>query len=208
MKTFLFQGDSITDAGRNYGCDAQRGYGYATMAAGTLGSRFPAECAFINRGISGNRIVDVYARIKRDIINLSPDFMSLLIGVNDIWHEVDLKNGVDTQKFDRIYRMLLDEVLEALPNIKLLLLQPFVLPGTAIGDNYDYFRRECDDRIAVVQRIAADYGVKTANLQAKLDAALTNEAGPDYWLVDGVHPAAPGHALIAEEIVKFYTEQR
>ncbi len=208
MKLFLFQGDSITDAGRNYSVDAQRGYGYATMAAGILGSRYPAECAFINRGVSGNRIVDVYARIKKDIINLKPDFMSLLIGVNDIWHEVDLQNGVDTKKFERIYRMLLDETLEALPDLKLLLLQPFVLSGAATAEKYDYFRSECDDRIAAVQRIAADYGAKTVDLQAKLDAALSDEAASDYWLIDGVHPTAAGHALIAEEIVKFYTEVR
>ena len=88
MKTILFQGDSITDAGRARDNDANRGVGYPHLVSARLGCDNPTEFNFINRGISGNRIVDLYARIKADIINLKPDVMSILIGVNDVWHEI------------------------------------------------------------------------------------------------------------------------
>ena len=107
MKKILFQGDSITDAGRSRDDDNYMGVGYPTLVAGTLGADRPAEFEYINRGISGNRVVDLYARIKADIINLQPDYMSILIGINDDWHELEYKNGVSTQKYETIYNMLI-----------------------------------------------------------------------------------------------------
>ena len=88
MKTILFQGDSITDCGRGNSISGF-GDGYAMLVTAQLGLDCPGEYTFYNKGIGGNRIVDVYARIKEDIINLKPDYMSLLIGVNDVWHEFD-----------------------------------------------------------------------------------------------------------------------
>ena len=111
----LFQGDSITDAGRDYNNDGALGRGYALLVEAALGYAEPGEHTFINKGISGNRIVDVYARMKRDILNYKPDVMSILIGVNDVWHELsDSPNGVDADKFFKIYSMLIEEVKEAL----------------------------------------------------------------------------------------------
>jgi len=105
----LFQGDSIT-----------AGQIYVNMVSGRLGADYPGEHEFINRGISGNRVVDIYARIKKDIINLKPDFMSILIGVNDVWHEVDYMNdGVDADKYGMVYELLIQEVKAALPISKL-----------------------------------------------------------------------------------------
>ena len=93
----LFQGDSITDCARNREDITSTGVGYVHMVKGQLGCEYPEKYEFINKGISGNRIVDVYARIKMDIINLKPDYMSLLIGVNGVWHELGGKhNGVPT----------------------------------------------------------------------------------------------------------------
>ena len=100
MKTILFQGDSITDADRSYSDDNKRGLGYPQLVTARLGYDAAGEYNFINRGISGNRIVDVYARIKKDIININPDIMSILIGVNDVWHEINYNNGVETEKFE------------------------------------------------------------------------------------------------------------
>ena len=103
MIKFLFQGDSITDADRNRDNDASFGLGYPNLVASELMNKFPGEYEFINKGISGNRIVDLYARIKMDIINLKPDMMSILIGVNDVWHELNDRNGVAAPKFEIIY---------------------------------------------------------------------------------------------------------
>ncbi|MBQ2757662.1 MAG: lysophospholipase, partial [Clostridia bacterium] len=128
----LFQGDSITDCGRSRENNINVGTGYALLVKSALGFEEPAAHEFLNRGISGNRIVDVYARIKKDIINLKPDVMSLLIGVNDVWHELgDDPNGVDNDKFFKIYCMLIEEIKAALPDLKLMILEPFCLAGTA-----------------------------------------------------------------------------
>ena len=89
-KRILFQGDSITDCGRDRNNFYAMGGGYPNFVKAELGASYPNEYEFINRGISGDRIVDVYARIKRDFINLKPDYASILIGVNDTWHEVNI----------------------------------------------------------------------------------------------------------------------
>ena len=125
MKTILFQGDSITDCGRSKQGGIRMGEGYAMLVKTHLAFENPNEYEFYNRGISGNRIVDVYARIKSDIINLKPDYMSLLIGVNDVWHELGGKNnGVSAEKFEIIYDMMISEIMEALPNIKIMIMEP------------------------------------------------------------------------------------
>ena len=102
MKRILFQGDSITDCGRARDNNTHVGTGYAVLVKSQLGFENPGEYEFYNKGISGNRIVDLYARIKADIINLSPDYISILIGVNDVWHEFFGHNGVDADKYEKI----------------------------------------------------------------------------------------------------------
>ena len=125
MKRILFQGDSITDCGRNRENHIYVGDGYPVHVKAQLGYDYPGMYDFQNRAISGNRVVDVYSRIKADIINLRPDYMSLLVGVNDVWHEFDFQNGVSAQKYEKIYSMLIEEVKAELPDIKIMILEPF-----------------------------------------------------------------------------------
>lgn len=195
MKRILFQGDSITDAGRSRENDKFCGYGYATMVAGELGYAHPGEYDFINRGISGNRVVDLLARVKYDIINLKPDVMSILIGVNDVWHEVSCANGISAERYAVLYDMLIAQILEALPDIKIMILEPFVLSGTATRDHWDYFREETALRAQKAKALAEKYGLSFISLQDKFDAAV-QLAPASHWLYDGVHPTAAGHALI------------
>ena len=211
-KIILFQGDSITDCGRNRDDITSTGVGYANMVKGELGYEHPGEYEFINKGISGNRIVDVYARIKSDIINLKPDYMSLLIGVNDVWHELGgRRNGVSAEKFEKIYDMLIGEISEALPNIKIVILEPFVLEGTATAateaepERWNYFRTEVPLRAAAARRIAEKYGLRFVELQNKFDLACM-QAPASYWLRDGVHPTSMGHWIIKNELTKAFTE--
>lgn len=200
----LFQGDSITDCGRDYNNDAQLGRGYAQLVAASLGFSEPGEHTFINKGISGNRVVDLYARIKRDIINYQPDVMSILIGVNDVWHELgDSPNGVDADKFYKVYSMLIDEVLEALPNIKIMILEPFVLEACSTEGNWEYFRTETKKRAKMAKKIAEKYNLPFIPLQAGFDE-LAKKTGNSYWLGDGVHPTAAGHEFIKNEWLKAY----
>lgn len=205
MKKILFQGDSITDCGRARDRDTFRGTGYPALITAKLNFENPGEYHIINRGISGNRIVDLYARIKADIINLAPDYMSILIGVNDVWHEVSRCDGVDAEKYERIYDMLITEVKAALPDLKIIIMAPFVTKGTATEAAWDTFSTEVAKRAAAAKRIAEKHNLKFVETQSEFDKALTLHAEP-YWTVEGVHPTEAGHALLAKLWVAAFEE--
>ena len=205
MKTFLFQGDSITDAERKREDNNNLGYGYPNIVASKYLSENINEYQFINKGISGNRIVDLYARIKFEIINLKPDYMSILIGINDVWHEISSQNGVDDEKFRKILSMLIEEVKEALPDIKIIMLEPFVLKGPATEENWQEFRSETELRAKSVKFIAEKYNLSFVPLQETFDE-LAEKAAPTYWLSDGVHPTVAGHGVIAKALSSAFDE--
>jgi lysophospholipase L1-like esterase len=201
--TILFQGDSITDCARNRDASAKPndlpglGQGYAMMAAAELLSTRPADgLRVFNRGISGNRVVDLYARIQGDILNLKPDVLSILIGVNDTWHgkNPDWSNGVAIPKYERIYRDLLNEVREVLPAVQFVLCEPFVLRCGVVRDDWV---EEIDERRAVVAKLCKEFGAVLVPFQSMFDEAV-NLAPPEYWAADGVHPSAAGHLLMAK----------
>lgn len=200
-KTVLFFGDSITDCARNGDHFLKLGSGYANHVSAALGEQYPNQYEFINRGISGNRIVDLYARIKVDFINLKPDIASIFIGVNDVWHEISREDGVDTPKFEKIYDMMLEEIYVANPDIKLILIAPFVLEGSAtcntdeIPDRLNRFITGVAQKVEAVKRIAKKYNLPLIDTQSAFNEAL-KKAGPDYWTMDGVHPTAAGHEII------------
>lgn len=212
MKTILFQGDSITDCRRERDNNAHVGHGYALMVKAELGADNPGKYEFYNRGISGNRVVDVYARIKKDIINLAPDYMSILIGVNDVWHEVDKQNGVDADKYEKIYCMLIEEVQAALPNVKIMIIEPFCLRGTAtdntdeMPDKWNVFSTEVKKRAEKARKVAEKYGLPFVEMQCVMDKA-SELADTSYWLMDGVHPTAMGHQLLKREWMKAFEQQ-
>lgn len=207
MIKYLFQGDSITDANRDR--DDERigseifGYGYPLLFASDILKNNKGKYEFLNRGISGDRIVDVYARIKCDIINLKPDVMSILIGVNDVWHELNEQNGVDTAKFEKVYSMIIEEIKEALPDIKIIILEPFVLYGEGSKRYYDDFRKGVEEKAAVAKRVADKYNLAFVPLMKQFDDAAS-DGDTKYWTTDGVHPTAAGHQLIKEELLKAF----
>lgn len=206
MKTVLFQGDSITDVNRIREFEDNLGMGYANLIAAELGYEFPCQYKFINRGISGNRSVDLYARVKKDIINLKPDVLSILIGVNDVWHEFgEYRCGVDADKYYKIYCMLIEEVLDELPDLKIMLLEPFVLKGTATMDNWTAFQAETEKRAEIVKEVAEKYNLIFVPLQKRLDLAA-EKFSAGHWLSDGVHPTAAGHELIKRAWVESFFE--
>lgn len=200
----LFQGDSITDAGRVRENDDKAGTGYPQLVKASLGFEFPGKYEFINRGIGGNRVVDLYARIKKDIINLSPDVMSILIGVNDVWHEYgEEPNGVDADKYYKVYDMLIEEVKAALPDIKIMILEPFVLREYATDKKWDVFEPEVKKRARMAKKISQKYNLPFIELQEGFDK-LAETTGAGYWLSDGVHPSAMGHEYIKNEWIKAF----
>ncbi|MCQ2431033.1 MAG: SGNH/GDSL hydrolase family protein [Clostridia bacterium] len=204
----LFQGDSITDVGKNAGAGSTLpiGQGYALIVDAKLSVKYPGKFEFSNYGISGSRIVDVYARIKKDCWNYTPDLVSILIGVNDVWHEVGNQNGVDAERFYRVYKMLVEDTMAKLPGVKMILMEPFVVPGTATTEKWDYFKTETALRAEAVKRIAEETKQYYLPLQKMFDDALEICPAP-YWVADGVHPTPAGHQLIADAWMKLFEEK-
>ena len=205
----LFQGDSVTDCGRGNsgGCGYEQGAmgpGYPGLVKSRLSCDRPgAGLEFDNRGISGNRVVDLYARWRSDCINLAPDILSILIGVNDSWHE-QYGNGVEVPRAARIYNELLDWTIEKLPAVKLVLLEPFTAAESDHGKN---FGAEVRERGAVVKAAAERLGPDRAvfvPLQSILDEACAR-APWQHWTADGVHPTPAGHQLIADAWIRAAT---
>ncbi len=203
MKRILFQGDSITDAGHSRQNDASRGDGYVTLVSANLGMNNPGEFEFINRGIGGNRIIDLLARVKVDIINLEPDYLSILVGVNDVAGEINNRNGVDTGRFEIYYNMLIEQIKEALPDIKIMILEPFLLKGSETEAEWDIYRKGVEKKAEAARRIAEKHNLVFIPLMKKFDE-LQRYAPATYWLLDGVHPSAMGHELIKREWMKAF----
>lgn len=198
--TVLFQGDSVTDCGRIKGDVGFKnnglGAGYPGMAAARLLCDRPEiDWTFLNRGISGNRIVDLYARWKIDTLSLKPDLLSILVGANDSCHRFgDVDNGVEVPRAERIYRELLTWTKDALPNVKLILLEPF---SSEAGADPKECRDEIAERGKFTRKLASEFGAAFIPCQSFLDDAL-KRAEPKYWLIDGIHPTPAGHQLIAD----------
>ena len=198
----LFQGDSITDCGRTASGGAgyeqgQMGMGYPSLVKSRLGADRPLDgLEFCNFAISGNRIVDLYARWRADCLNHTPDVVSILIGVNDSWHE-QWGNGVEVPRAVRIYNELLDWTIEKLPSVKFVLLEPFTARGS---EHWTQFGAEVLERAAAVKAAAERLGPSRAAfvpLQSILDKKCA--AAPwEYWTLDGVHPTPAFHQVIAD----------
>jgi lysophospholipase L1-like esterase len=198
----LFQGDSITDAGRSREGEPPNralGNGYVTLISSRLGYQFAeANHQFYNRGLGGNRVSDLYARWNEDAISLQPDIISILIGVNDAWRIMNkMPEGV-TDRFKRVYRHLLEETKEVLPNADLVLCEPFILPVGALKENWEEWRRRLDVYGQTVRLLAEEFDAVFVSLQVPFDQAA-QRCDASYWSSDGVHATAAGHELIATE---------
>ena len=203
MKKILFQGDSITDTMRSRDNEHYRGSGYATLVSASLSLKYPAEYEFLNRGISGNRIVDLYQRIKCDFINLAPDYISILIGINDVWHEINYQNGVSPEKFEKVYNMLIEELKEALPECKIMILEPFLLKGTATEASWERFKSDTKMMAEAAKRVAEKNSLPFISLYNEF-FELEKIAPSSFWLTDGVHPTAGGHEFIKTKWIEAF----
>lgn len=204
----VFFGDSITDASRNREEDFllnSYGYGYVHNVASELMTRKPNQYTIYNRGISGNRVVDLYARIKKDLWNLKPELISIYIGVNDVWHEIGSENGVELDRFETVYRMILDDTKKVLPDAKFILVEPYVLHGTRTDlqeGEYEKFTYVFE-YAKVVKKLAEEYNIPFLPLQKTLDG-LAEQYGSEFITFDGVHPNLTGAKVIANEWLKVY----
>jgi lysophospholipase L1-like esterase len=194
----LFQGDSITDAGRDRNSPDSLGGGYALFVAARHSlSHADRAVRFLNRGCSGHRVRDLEARWTGDCIALQPDVLSILIGVNEVWRRYDAQDPTRVEDYEAGYRRLLERVRRE-TRARLVLLEPFLLHVPA---DRQAWREDLDPKRDVVRRLARDYDACFIPLDEKFaDAARVT--GPAYWAADGVHPTPAGHALIAEALLE------
>jgi lysophospholipase L1-like esterase len=198
----LFQGDSITDGNRGRNADPNHilGHGYQFIVAARLGAAYPERnVTFINRGVSGNKVTDLAARWKKDTIELKPTVVSILIGVNDAGAAIGgRKDATTVEKFEEVYGQLIEETQAALPGVRVVLCEPFVLPVGNVKAKWDEWSAEVARRRAVVEKLAAKHKLPLVRFQKTFDEA-TKRAPADYWIWDGVHPTYAGHQLMADE---------
>jgi lysophospholipase L1-like esterase len=127
--------------------------------------------------------------------------MSILIGVNDVSHELTMNCGVSPKKFRMIYGMLIEEIKESLPEISIIILEPFVLKGTSTEKLWNEFDSEVRKLAEISKQVAETYGLKFVSLQNRFDE-LSADGNTACWSVDGIHPTAEGHHIIKEELLK------
>ena len=190
----LFQGDSITDAGRSRVDDGDLGYGYAAMAAAWFSALYPKKrVTFFNRGISGNRVKDLRARWQQDCLDLKPTWVSIMIGVNDTWRRYDSGDSTSVEAYERDYRAILEAVRDKL-HARLIILEPFLLP---VPPDREMWRVDLDPKIAAARKLAREFNTIYVPLDGLFAEAATRRE-PSFWLPDGVHPTSVGHAFIAQ----------
>lgn len=203
----LFTGDSITDGNRykkkeqRWDLNHQMGHTYAYIINGILGSTFPErQFRFMSRGVSGNRIIDLYARSEVDLYPLKPDILSVLVGVNDGPIDRNHFQPTPVKKYEKIYRLFLDEAKERLPDCRLVLMEPFVCNAGRLREegSYPIWREAIEGYAGVVRRLAEDYSAVFVPLQQIFDDSCEKYPA-EYWCWDGVHPTENGHGLIARQ---------
>ncbi len=209
MKTVLLLGDSVTDCGRNRENDDFTGHGYAGFIRAELGKKYGDKIKVLNRGINGNRVLDLLGRVKWDVIREKPDYISILIGMNDAWHEYDWENSKSVSVYKEIYSLLIEIIKEGLPDTKICILEPFVLKykdtcDTEENPNRWKSIRFCVERDAKAAReVAEQYNLPFIYLQNKFDSEA-QKLGISTVTIDGVHPTPTGHIIIAEEWMKVF----
>ncbi len=207
----LFFGDSITDALRvrdyqdNVKAPYGLGTGYVNAVASELVHSDPTRFEVINTGISGNRCVDLYARIKKECWNYQPDVISILVGVNEVWHEVFYQNGVSVERYERVYRMIIEDTLKTLPNVKIMLVEPFVQRGSVTEEHFEQFSK-VSEYAGVVKKLAKEYQLSFVELQKPMDD-YAEKFGAEKTLIDGVHPTIAGARVIANEWMKVFRRE-
>ncbi len=197
----MFQGDSITDARRDQN-QSQANH------AGALGTGYPALLGpellrdhptlglqIYNRGISGHKVPDLDKRWQTDTIDLKPALLSILIGVNDIWHKLNGRYDGTVADYETGFAALLAKTRKALPQVTIVVCEPFVLRCGAINDSWF---PEFDQRRAAAKKVATDAGTLWVPFQSMFDEAVAAGTAPSYWAGDGVHPSLAGHSLMAQ----------
>lgn len=212
----LFQGDSLTDCGRdrtgNNPVQAY-GYGYVSLIASRLMCDYPDTIVY-NRAYNGSRIADTYSRWIEDALNVDCNIMSILTGINDIGFGIRMNQGANTSKFGFIYDLMLQEALDAKPDLKLVLCEPFLLKienntpelGRDIVENWDEWHGLLSERRDIIKELALKYNAVFVPFAESFEAAQ-KKAPPEHWSVDCIHATNAGHELMARTWLKCVSER-
>lgn len=199
--TILFQGDSITDAGRNkednaFNSQRALGTGYAMLASAELLEKHAGlDLKIYNKGISGNKVFQLAERWDRDCLDLKPDILSILIGVNDIWHKLNGQYNGTVEIYKRDYIALLERTKKALPDVKLIICEPYAVKGVKAVD--DKWYPEFYDYQKAAREVADQFGAIFIPFQKVYDEAQKRAPG-SWWTPDGVHASFAGAQLMAK----------
>lgn len=187
----LFQGDSITDWGRDRNDIHNLGNGYPKYAAKFLTERYPdIDFEFINLGIGGNQTKDLVARLDTDFIDIQPDIVSILIGVNDTWHHAGQKDWIPNEVFEERYRTVLTAIKEK-TNAKIMMMEPFLIPT----EDKAFFREDLAPKIEIIRKLAREFADIYLPTDGLLASAFIGD-DPLSYAADGVHPTAKGAEFI------------
>jgi lysophospholipase L1-like esterase len=204
-QVILFQGDSITDSGRNkedtgFNTARNLGSGYPLLAGAAMLNKYEAlNLKIYNKGISGNKVYQLAERWDKDCLELKPDVLSILIGVNDLWHKLNGTYNGTVEIYRNDYIALLERTMKALPNVKLIICEPFAVNGVKAVD--DKWYPEFYDYQKAAKDIAKQFRAAFIPLQSVFDEAQKRAPG-SYWTGDGVHPTLAGAQLMAKAWMK------
>lgn len=190
----LFQGDSVTHASRGADWVPNIGLGYAMIASSMFSVKYPEkQVEFVNRGFPGREVKDLETVWQEDCLDLKPNLVSLMMGINDCWRRYDKGVVTSPEEFEEKYREILDLTINTL-NPKIILMEPFLLPVTK---EQLLWREDLDPKINIVRKLAIEYKTLFVPTDGLFAQACT-KAPPAFWAEDGVHPTPAGHALIAK----------
>ena len=202
----LFFGDSLTDMYRNFDLSVDMSTSYGTgfvfdIAAQLMYER-PGFYQILNRGVGGNKITDLYARYQKDVIEEKPEYLTILIGINDVWHEIATKSGTSLDVFQETYLKMIKDIKEKLPDTKIILMEPFFTIGAATKGAMDRFAY-IFEYAKVVKEIAENTDCIFIPLQKDFDEAIKN-GGETQLLFDGIHTNPGGAHLIATKWLEVF----
>ncbi|MCI9889213.1 SGNH/GDSL hydrolase family protein [Micrococcales bacterium 31B] len=195
----LFQGDSITDASRLN--DPQGlGYGYVRNLVESLSLALPDhELTFVNRGVSGNRVRNLEERWKQDALDLNPDIVTIMIGINDMWRAFDNNDPTSAIAFEGGYDRILYKLTEK-SSTQIVLIEPFML---CVRDEMWLWRSDLDAKIQAVRRLAQKYDLPLVGLDSAMSQAASLR-GMAAIAGDGVHPTPAGHKVLANAVLSVF----
>ncbi len=199
-QTVLFQGDSITDAGRSRDNPYSLGNGYAKKVVTIYNELFPNNnVKFVNRGISGNRAIDLVNRYEDDFKKIEPDFVSILVGVNEVLRTYDQKDYTSDEQFEKNYRNILDNLHNDFPYSQIMIIEPFLLETDS---PYVVCREELNSKIQIVRKLALEYADYYLPLDGIMSKYLCLGYTKQELTTDSIHPNDDGSSVIAYEYLK------